>query len=136
MSSRAARPFLALNCAAISPNLVEPTLFGYSKGSFTGATTSRAGYFEDAKDCTLFLDEIGELPLELQAKLLRVLENGEFQRVGETQSRVSATRASSPPPIATCARKSATDISAPISTIGCRCSRSASRRCATWATTR
>ncbi|MDP1717496.1 MAG: sigma 54-interacting transcriptional regulator, partial [Burkholderiales bacterium] len=57
MSNRAARPFLALNCAAISPNLVEPTLFGYSKGSFTGATTSRAGYFEDAKDSTLFLDE-------------------------------------------------------------------------------
>ncbi|HSN41164.1 MAG TPA: sigma-54 dependent transcriptional regulator [Burkholderiales bacterium] len=92
MSNRATRPFLALNCAAISPNLVEPTLFGYSKGSFTGATASRAGYFEDAKDSTLFLDEIGELPLELQAKLLRVLENGEFQRVGETQSRVSNAR--------------------------------------------
>ena len=91
-SQRAAKPFLALNCAAISPNLVEPTLFGYSKGSFTGATTSRAGYFEDAQDSTLFLDEIGELPLELQAKLLRVLENGEFQRVGETQNRVSNAR--------------------------------------------
>ena len=89
---RAGKPFLALNCAAISPNLVEPTLFGYSKGAFTGATTSRAGYFEDAKDSSLFLDEIGELPLELQAKLLRVLENGEFQRVGETQSRVSNAR--------------------------------------------
>jgi DNA-binding NtrC family response regulator len=92
MSRRASRPFLALNCAAISPNLVEPTLFGYAKGSFTGATTARAGYFEDAQDSTLFLDEIGELPLELQAKLLRVLENGEFQRVGETQSRVSNAR--------------------------------------------
>jgi len=92
MSSRAPRPFLALNCAAISPTLVEPTLFGYAKGAFTGATTSRAGYFEDAQDSTLFLDEIGELPLELQAKLLRVLENGEFQRVGETQSRVSNAR--------------------------------------------
>ena len=91
-SARASKPFLALNCAAISPNLVEPTLFGYSKGAFTGATTSRAGYFEDAKDSTLFLDEIGELPLELQAKLLRVLENGEYQRVGETQSRVSNAR--------------------------------------------
>lgn len=91
-SRRAARNFLALNCAAISPTLVEPTLFGYAKGSFTGATTSRNGYFEDAKDSTLFLDEIGELPLELQAKLLRVLENGEFQRVGETQSRVSNAR--------------------------------------------
>lgn len=92
LSQRAARPFLALNCAAISPTLVEPTLFGYAKGSFTGATTSRAGYFEDAKDSTLFLDEIGELPLELQAKLLRVLENGEYQRVGETQGRVSNAR--------------------------------------------
>ena len=91
-SNRAAKPFLALNCAAISPNLVEPTLFGYSKGAFTGATTSRAGYFEDATDSSLFLDEIGELPLELQAKLLRVLENGEYQRVGETQSRVSNAR--------------------------------------------
>lgn len=91
-SNRASRPYLALNCAAISPTLVEPTLFGYAKGAFTGATTSRAGYFEDAKDSTLFLDEIGELPLELQAKLLRVLENGQYQRVGETQSRVSNAR--------------------------------------------
>ena len=91
-SRRAAKPFLALNCAAIAPTLVEPTLFGYAKGAFTGATTARAGYFEDAVDSTLFLDEIGELPLELQAKLLRVLENGEFQRVGETQSRVSNAR--------------------------------------------
>ena len=92
MSPRASRPFFALNCAAISPTLVEPTLFGYAKGAFTGANASRAGYFEDAHDSTLFLDEIGELPLELQAKLLRVLENGEFQRVGETQSRFSNAR--------------------------------------------
>ncbi len=92
LSSRARKPYLALNCAAISPTLVEPTLFGYCKGAFTGATSNRAGYFEDACDGTLFLDEIGELPLELQAKLLRVLENGEFQRVGETQSRFSNAR--------------------------------------------
>ncbi len=91
-SRRAGKPFLALNCAAISPTLVEPTLFGYAKGAFTGAVTARAGYFEDAVDSTLFLDEIGELPMELQAKLLRVLENGEFQRVGETQSRMSNAR--------------------------------------------
>jgi DNA-binding NtrC family response regulator len=91
-SPRAARTLYALNCAAISPTLVEPTLFGYAKGAFTGATAARAGYFEDARDSTLFLDEIGELPLELQAKLLRVLENGEFQRVGETQSRSSNAR--------------------------------------------
>ena len=92
LSMRARRPYLALNCAAISPNLVEPTLFGYVKGAFTGATSNKPGYFEDAQDGTLFLDEIGELPLEMQAKLLRVLENGEYQRVGETQSRVSTAR--------------------------------------------
>ena len=91
-SPRAARPYLALNCAAIAPGLVEPTLFGYAKGAFTGAGTARAGYFEEARDGTLFLDEIGELPLELQSKLLRVLENGEFQRVGETQTRNSNAR--------------------------------------------
>jgi DNA-binding NtrC family response regulator len=91
-SRRAGRPFLALNCAAISPALVEPTLFGYAKGAFAGATSCRPGFFEDARDSTLFLDEIGELPPELQTKLLRVLENGEYQRVGETQSRVSNAR--------------------------------------------
>ena len=92
LSLRKDRPWFALNCAAIAPTLVEPTLFGYSKGAFTGANTNKSGYFEDAQDGTLFLDEIGELPLELQAKLLRVLENGEFQRVGETQQRVSHAR--------------------------------------------
>lgn len=86
LSERVRKPYLALNCAAISPTLVEPTLFGYAKGAFTGATSSKTGYFEDASDGTLFLDEIGELPIELQAKLLRVLENGEYQRVGETQT--------------------------------------------------
>jgi DNA-binding NtrC family response regulator len=92
LSRRAPRPFLALNCAAIAPTLVEPTLFGYARGAFTGATSARSGYFEDARESTLFLDEIGELPLELQAKLLRVLENGEFQRVGETQTLTSNAR--------------------------------------------
>jgi transcriptional regulator with GAF, ATPase, and Fis domain len=83
---------LTLNCAAIAPTLVEPTLFGYVKGAFTGASTNKSGYFEDAQDGSLFLDEIGELPLELQSKLLRVLENGEYQRVGETQRRTSRCR--------------------------------------------
>jgi DNA-binding NtrC family response regulator len=92
LSPRAARPYLSLNCAAISPQLVEPTLFGYVKGAFTGASASKAGFFEDAADGTLFLDEIGELPLEMQAKLLRVLENGEYQRVGETQRRSARCR--------------------------------------------
>ncbi|MEO7744009.1 MAG: sigma-54 dependent transcriptional regulator [Usitatibacter sp.] len=92
LSPRARQSFLALNCAAISPTLVEPTLFGYARGAFTGATQAKSGYFEDAGEGTLFLDEIGELPLDLQAKLLRVLENGEYQRVGETQTRVSQAR--------------------------------------------
>jgi DNA-binding NtrC family response regulator len=92
LSARSSRPYLTLNCAAISPTLVEPTLFGYVKGAFTGAASNKAGYFEDAQDGTLLLDEIGELPLELQAKLLRVLEDGEYQRVGETQRRVSRCR--------------------------------------------
>ena len=91
-SGHAARPLVALNCAAISPTLVEPTLFGHARGAFTGATGAHAGYFEDATDSTLFLDEIGELPIELQSKLLRVLEDGEFQRVGETTSRHSNAR--------------------------------------------
>ncbi len=92
LSSRAARPWFTLNCAAISPALVEPTLFGYVKGAFTGAAANKAGFFEDTDDGTLFLDEIGELPLEMQAKLLRVLENGEYQRVGETQRRTARCR--------------------------------------------
>jgi DNA-binding NtrC family response regulator len=92
LGPRSGRPLFALNCAAISASLVEATLFGYAKGAFTGAATSRAGYFEDADDSTLLLDEIGELPLELQAKLLRVLENGQYQRVGETTTRTSHAR--------------------------------------------
>ncbi|HMM71955.1 MAG TPA: sigma-54 dependent transcriptional regulator [Rhodocyclaceae bacterium] len=91
-STRREQPFLALNCAAISPHLVEPTLFGSVKGAYTGAERAQAGYFEDAGDGTLFLDEIGELPLEAQAKLLRVLENGEYQRVGETRPRLARAR--------------------------------------------
>ncbi|HKX39174.1 MAG TPA: sigma-54 dependent transcriptional regulator, partial [Burkholderiales bacterium] len=92
LSPRASRPYFSLNCAAISPQLVEPALFGYVKGAFTGANTNKAGFFEDAADGTLFLDEIGELPLDMQAKLLRVLENGEYQRVGETQRRTARCR--------------------------------------------
>ena len=92
LSAHASRPYLSLNCAAISPQLVEPTLFGHAKGAFTGAAAGKAGFFEEAADGTLFLDEIGELPLEMQAKLLRVLENGEYQRVGETQRRTARCR--------------------------------------------
>jgi DNA-binding NtrC family response regulator len=92
LSARRNQPNPAMNCAAIAPSLVEPTLFGHAKGAFTGASGVRAGYFEEAGDGTLFLDEIGELPLELQAKLLRVLENGEYCRVGETATRKSRAR--------------------------------------------
>ena len=84
-SARALKPYLALNCAAISPNLVEATVFGHAKGAFTGAVSARAGYFEDARDGTLFLDEIGELAPGLQAKLLRVLQEREFERLGGTK---------------------------------------------------
>ena len=92
LSAASNSPYKILNCAAISPNLLEATLFGHSKGAFTGASAAQPGYFEDVGDGTLFLDEIGELPLELQANLLRVLENGEFQRVGETTTRKSKAR--------------------------------------------
>lgn len=92
LGGRSEAQFKALNCAAISPTLIEPTLFGYCKGAFTGAISAQPGFFEDASNGTLFLDEICELPLELQAKLLRVLENGEYQRVGETTTRKSHAR--------------------------------------------
>ena len=85
-------PFLAFNCAAIPSNLLASTLFGHAKGSFTGASQAQSGYFEDAADGILFLDEIGELPLDLQSNLLRVLENGDYQRVGETTPRKSRAR--------------------------------------------
>lgn len=91
-SSRSGNRYLAVNCAAIAPNLVEAALFGFARGAFTGANNATAGYFGDVEDGTLFLDEIGELPLEVQAKLLRVLENGTYQRVGETMTRVSHAR--------------------------------------------
>ncbi|HEU4707985.1 MAG TPA: sigma-54 dependent transcriptional regulator [Methylophilaceae bacterium] len=92
LSQRSRQPYLSVNCAAISPMLAESILFGHGKGAFTGAGSSHTGYFEDAGEGTLFLDEIGELPIELQAKLLRVLENGEYQRIGETQTRRSKAR--------------------------------------------
>jgi DNA-binding NtrC family response regulator len=92
ISPRRDKPYLTLNCAAISPNLIESLLFGHTRGAFTGAAGQRSGYFEDAGEGTLFLDEVGELPLDLQPKLLRVLENGEYQRVGETQRRYSQAR--------------------------------------------
>ncbi len=81
-SSRRNQPFITINCAAIPPNLMEAELFGYEKGAFTGAVSSKAGKFELAHKGTLFLDEIGEIPVDMQVKLLRVLQNGTFERVG------------------------------------------------------
>jgi two-component system response regulator FlrC len=81
-SQRADKPFVAINCAAIPENLLEATLFGYEKGAFTGAATAQAGKFEQADGGTLLLDEISEMPLSLQAKLLRVLQEREVERVG------------------------------------------------------
>ena len=84
-SRRKFEKMITVNCAAIPAGIIESELFGHKKGSFTGATEARAGYFEAAHKGTIFLDEIGELPLETQAKLLRVIEQGEFMRVGDTK---------------------------------------------------
>jgi sigma-54 dependent transcriptional regulator len=81
-SKRAARPFVAINCGAFPDNLFESELFGYERGAFTGAMNAREGWFETADGGTLFLDEIGDLPLLMQAKLLRVLQEGEIVRIG------------------------------------------------------
>ena len=91
-SSRKLEPFLTLNCAAFNGELLESQLFGHVKGSFTGATDTKKGFFEEAGSGTLLLDEVADLPLDLQAKLLRVLENGEYYRLGETQPRHSSAR--------------------------------------------
>jgi two-component system nitrogen regulation response regulator GlnG len=91
-SSRKLEPFLTLNCAAFNGELLESQLFGHVKGAFTGATETKKGFFEEADSGSLLLDEIADLPLDLQAKLLRVLENGEYYRLGETQARHSSAR--------------------------------------------
>ncbi|HEV7763933.1 MAG TPA: sigma-54 dependent transcriptional regulator [Thermoanaerobaculia bacterium] len=82
LSRRRNKPFIAFNCGAISPTLIESEIFGHEKGAFTNAIKLREGYFELAKGGTVFLDEITEMPIELQVKLLRVLEEGKFRRVG------------------------------------------------------
>jgi two-component system response regulator HydG len=91
-SPRSQKPFMAINCAALPPSLIESELFGHVQGAFTGASKTKHGFFEVACGGTMFLDEIGDLPLDLQAKLLRVLDKGEFNRVGETQARTADVR--------------------------------------------
>jgi transcriptional regulator with GAF, ATPase, and Fis domain len=86
-SRRRGRPFVRVNCAALPPTLIESELFGHERGSFTGAVSTRRGRFELAHTGTLFLDEIGDLPPDVQSKLLRVLQEGEFERVGSSESR-------------------------------------------------
>jgi len=85
-SSRKDRPLIKVNCGALAPSLIESELFGHEKGAFTGAGARKQGRFEIAKGGTIFLDEIGELPLELQVKLLRVIQEGEFERLGGTKT--------------------------------------------------
>ena len=85
LSTRSSKPFVVLNCAAIPESLLEAELFGHTRGAFTGAVQSRTGRIESADGGTLFLDEIGEMPLSLQAKILRFLESGELQRVGNNE---------------------------------------------------
>ncbi|MFM1907839.1 MAG: hypothetical protein RLZZ591_1516 [Pseudomonadota bacterium] len=87
LSHRAQKPFVAVNCAALPAELIESELFGAEKGAYTGAGAARAGRFERADGGTLFLDELGELPMAAQAKLLRVLQDGEIERLGATQTR-------------------------------------------------
>jgi transcriptional regulator with GAF, ATPase, and Fis domain len=85
-SPRKDRPLVKVNCAALSATLIESELFGHDKGAFTGASTRKVGRFELADGATIFLDEIGELPLELQGKLLRVIQEGEFERLGNSKT--------------------------------------------------
>jgi two-component system NtrC family response regulator len=91
-SARRSKTFVALNCSAFPKDLLESELFGHAEGAFTGAVKSKKGYLEEGHEGTLFLDEIGEMNIDLQAKLLRVLETGEFYRVGESKARKANVR--------------------------------------------
>ncbi|TAE87911.1 MAG: sigma-54 factor interaction domain-containing protein, partial [Bacteroidetes bacterium] len=92
LSNRKHGNFIAVNCGAIPEGTIDSELFGHEKGSFTGAHDTRKGYFETVSGGTIFLDEVGELPLETQARLLRVLESGEFIKVGSSKSQKTDVR--------------------------------------------
>jgi psp operon transcriptional activator len=109
LSGRWQKPFVALNCAALSPGLIEAELFGYERGAFTGAAQRRVGRFESADGGTIFLDEIGNVPLEVQEKILRVVEYQAFERVGSAEAvevdvRIVAATNADLPGLAACGR--------------------------------
>ena len=116
-SARSDRPFVAVNCGALPDTLLESELFGHMRGAFTGADTNKKGLLEVAEKGTIFLDEIGEMSPMMQVKLLRVLQERKFRRLGGTEE-VEATSASSPPPIATWRRWSPRATSARTSSTG------------------
>jgi transcriptional regulator with PAS, ATPase and Fis domain len=92
LSHRKHGKYIAVNCGAIPEGTIDSELFGHEKGAFTGATSTRSGYFEVADGGTIFLDEVGELPLPTQVRLLRVLENGEFLKVGSSKTQKTDVR--------------------------------------------
>ncbi len=92
LSHRKHNKYIAVNCGAIPEGTIDSELFGHEKGAFTGATQTRSGYFEVADGGTIFLDEVGELPLTTQVRLLRVLENGEFLKVGSSKTQKTDVR--------------------------------------------
>ena len=134
LSGRSAHKFLKVNCAALPLELLESELFGHEAGAFTSARQARAGKFEICHKGTILLDEVAEMPLSPQAKLLHVLQDGEFSR---RAAPVPSTRtcACSLPPMSTCARPCRTGPCAPISTIGSMCFQSICCRCASGAKT-
>ena len=110
-SARKHGPYVAVNCGAIPEGTIDSELFGHEKGAFTGATETRKGYFEEANGGTIFLDEVAELPLTTQVLLLRVLETGEFLKVGSSKVQ-KPTSASLPPPTSTSTTPFSKDVSA------------------------
>ena len=92
LSTRKHSNFIAINCGALPEGTINSELFGHEKGAFTGASTERKGYFESVDGGTIFLDEIGEMPLDTQAYLLRILETGEFLKVGSSKSQMTNVR--------------------------------------------